>query len=81
MLDSRAVERLIIAGEEEWCCYADCDSPRHLIAWRARTVSREIIANVYVDGKWNRVEHFHPACYDRAGSPYGEPKKRARKTR
>jgi hypothetical protein len=23
-------------------------------------------------GQWDRVEHFHPGCYDELGQPYGE---------
>ncbi len=38
---------------------------------RDRTKLRQIIANVYVNGLWNRVEHFHASCYDEAGQPYG----------
>ena len=29
--------------------------------------------NVYVDGKWDRVEHYHLECYDVSGKPYGDP--------
>jgi hypothetical protein len=32
----------------------------------------QVIANVYVDGVWDRVEHYHAECYDEAGSPYGD---------
>ena len=31
-----------------------------------------MIANVYVDGTWARVEHYHAECYDLAGKPYGD---------
>jgi hypothetical protein len=31
----------------------------------------QVIANVYVDGRWNRVEHFHEECYGEADAPYG----------
>jgi hypothetical protein len=24
-----------------------------------------------VDGRWNRVEHYHAECYEAAGAPYG----------
>ena len=33
----------------------------------------QVICNVYVKGKWDRVEHFHQECYDKAGAPFGEP--------
>ncbi|MHB8464996.1 MAG: hypothetical protein ACYDD7_09185 [Acidimicrobiales bacterium] len=39
----------------------------------ARAHLRQVIANVYVSGTWDRFEHFHAACYVTAGSPYGEP--------
>lgn len=39
----------------------------------ARAQLRQVIANVYVDGSWARVEHFHSDCYVEAGHPYGEP--------
>ena len=29
------------------------------------------IANVYENGVWNRVEHYHAECYEAAGEPYG----------
>ena len=32
-----------------------------------------MICNVYTDGQWDRVEHYHRECYEQAGSPYGEP--------
>jgi hypothetical protein len=28
---------------------------------------------VYVNNKWDRVEHYHPECYKKAKSPYGAP--------
>lgn len=30
-----------------------------------------VVANVYAAGRWDRVEHFHFACYERAGRPHG----------
>jgi len=33
----------------------------------------QVIANVYIDGRWDRVEHYHPDCYDLAHRPYGDP--------
>ena len=47
-----------------------CDEPVKFIA---RVNGRQVIANVYIDGKWNRVEHFHAECYDENAMPYGEP--------
>jgi hypothetical protein len=33
----------------------------------------QMICNVYADGVWQRVEHFHAECYETAGRPYGDP--------
>ena len=40
-------------------------SPRRLNA-------KQVIANVYKRGVWNRVEHYHFDCYQAAGCPYGD---------
>ncbi len=67
--NSRAVSRTVDAGNSAYC--AVCDE---LIKFRARIRAEQIICNVYVKNRWDRVEHYHPACYEEAGSPYGEPK-------
>jgi len=67
MLTSRAVERPIEAGNSAVCAF--CGEP---VKFVARAHLRQVIANVYVDGSWDRVEHFHADCYGSAGSPYGE---------
>jgi hypothetical protein len=64
--ESRAVERLIAPGGAVHC--AQCGAQ---VKFAARERGRQIIANVYVDGRWARVEHFHPRCYSAAGYPYG----------
>lgn len=64
---SRAVRRRIPSGTLERC--PPCGE---WVRFRARMHLEQIIANVYEDGKWARVEHFHPACYETAGEPYGE---------
>lgn len=66
---SRAVSRTVDAGNSAYC--AVCDE---LIKFRARIRAEQIICNVYVKNRWDRVEHYHPECYEQAGSPYGEPK-------
>ncbi len=66
---SRAVCRTVDAGNSAYC--AVCDE---LIKFRARIRAEQIICNVYVKNRWDRVEHYHPDCYEGAGSPYGEPK-------
>lgn len=66
-LGTRAVELLIRPGLAVHC--AQCDKA---IKFEATKGSRQIVANIYKRSKWDRVEHFHPACYDDAGMPYGE---------
>ena len=66
--ESRAVLRTVAAGSTVVC--SRCD---HQIKFAAKTPSRQVIANVYVDGVWKQVEHFHAECYDEAGQPYGPP--------
>lgn len=68
MSESRAVLRRIEAGNSAMC--AHCDAP---VKFVARAQLEQVIANVYQDGSWVRVEHYHPDCYVEAGSPYGEP--------
>lgn len=65
---SRAVVRAIEPGSSATCEH--CDEPVKFIA---RVNGRQVIANVYENGKWNRVEHYHFDCYETAKKPYGEP--------
>ena len=65
---SRAVTRAIEPGCAATC--AKCDLPVKFIA---RVNGRQVIANVYRNGSWQRVEHYHFECYEEAGLPYGEP--------
>jgi len=67
MMTSRAVERPIEAGNSALC--AHCGDP---VKFVARAHLRQVIANVYTDGTWSRVEHYHAECYDAAGKPYGD---------
>ena len=64
---SRAVVRFIEAGNS-----ANCATCGDMVQFKARVKSQQVICNVYVDGKWDRVEHFHRDCYDAAGQPFGE---------
>ena len=64
---SRAVLRTIDAGNSAYCAHCD-----ELIKFRAKIRAQQVICNVYVKNKWDRVEHFHPECYEEADSPYGE---------
>ena len=68
VLSSRAVDRPVEPGNSAVC--AHCGAP---VKFMARAQLRQVIANVYVDGTWDRVEHFHSGCYDEAGQPYGPP--------
>ena len=68
MTNSRAVERAIEPGNSAICVH--CGAP---VKFVARAQLRQVIANVYVDGAWNRVEHFHADCYVEADQPYGDP--------
>jgi hypothetical protein len=60
------VERPIVPNVDEWCPHC-CERIRYM----AHSTIRRVIANVYVDGRWDRVEHFHDHCYTDAGQPYG----------
>lgn len=66
-MNSRAVSRVIEPGLLVTC--AHCET---LIRFAAKSRQRrQVIANVYVDGRWDRVETFHDTCYEDAGEPYG----------
>ncbi|MEA3019309.1 MAG: hypothetical protein QOI47_833 [Actinomycetota bacterium] len=64
---SRAVLRRIEPGNLAVC--SQCGQP---VKFAAKLHKMQVIANVYVDGRWNRVEHFHEDCYDDASDPYGQ---------
>ena len=65
---SRAATRLIEAGS-----MTDCSHCEERVKFQARERHMQVICNVYVDGRWDRVEHFHAPCYEAAGQPFGEP--------
>lgn len=65
-LGSRAVRRRVEAGSMALC--ATCDEQ---VKFAAKQQRLQVIANVYVDGRWDRVEHFHEECYTAAGEPFG----------
>ena len=67
-LGSRAVLRTIEAGSSAMC--VTCDEQ---VKFRAKVKMHQVVCNVYVNGKWDRVEHYHHECYSTAGQPYGEP--------
>jgi hypothetical protein len=63
---SRAVLRRVEAGNSATC--AHCGEQ---VKFTAKTQRQQVIANVYTDGRWERVEHYHSECYDEADTPYG----------
>lgn len=63
---SRAVTRGIEAGST-----AECVGCGDRVKFQAKIRLQQVICNVYVDGHWDRVEHFHAACYAEAGDPHG----------
>jgi hypothetical protein len=63
---SRAVERPVDPGND-----ATCNHCSERVKFAARAHNRQVIANVYDDGKWQRVEHYHADCYGDAGQPWG----------
>lgn len=65
-LGSRAVLRRVEAGNLALC--AHCGEQ---VKFAAKQNRQQVIANVYVDARWDRVEHFHADCYDTAGEPFG----------
>ncbi len=65
---SRAVVRRIEAGNAAVC--VECSQS---VKFAARIIRFQVICNVYVKGRWDRVEHFHEACYQAAGQPHGSP--------
>jgi hypothetical protein len=64
---SRAADRPIDPGNDAVCVRCG-----ERVKFAARSQARQVIANVYDDNRWQRVEHFHASCYDDAGHPYGE---------
>jgi hypothetical protein len=67
-LGSRAVLRRVEAGNLALCTFCG-----EQVKFAAKQNRQQVIANVYVDGRWDRVEHFHDECYGSADKPYGEP--------
>jgi hypothetical protein len=63
---SRAVLRLVEAGINASCAFCG-----DRLRFSSRSKARKVIANVYVGGRWDRVEQYHDACYEQAGAPYG----------
>ena len=51
--------------------WAECVLCEEVVKFRARERRAQVICNVYVANKWDRVEHFHPDCYQAADEPHG----------
>ena len=68
-MNSRAVVRPVDPGNSASCAHCGALAGKFV----ARAQLRQVIANVYSDGAWERVEHYHEDCYDEAGQPYGPP--------
>jgi hypothetical protein len=66
--ESRAVTRLIEAGSMTECKHCD-----ERVKFKAREKHQQVICNVYVNSRWDHVEHFHAPCYEEAGRPFGDP--------
>lgn len=64
---SRAVVRDVEAGSS-----VDCAHCGERVKFQAKVRNKQVICNIYVGGKWNRVEHFHQECYETAKRPFGE---------
>lgn len=65
-LGSRAVLRRVDAGNLALCSHCG-----EQVKFAAKQQRQQVIANVYVNARWDRVEHFHEECYDLAGAPFG----------
>lgn len=65
-LGTRAVLRLVAPGE-----MAHCASCGVIVKFAARRRNERVVANAYRRGRWDRVEIWHPDCYEQAGEPHG----------
>ncbi len=63
---SRAVLRDVEPGSTVECAHCG-----ERVKFQAKVRHRQVICNVYVNGTWDRVEHFHSDCYEQAGEPHG----------
>ena len=66
MTKSRAVVRTVEAGNSAMCAHCGAQ-----VKFVARAQLKQVIANVYDNGVWKRVEHYHQDCYGEANEPYG----------
>lgn len=68
-MSTRVVEMLAAQAVEPFLC----DSCGEHIKRSGTPHPRIVLANVYTDGRWDRLDAFHPECYTAEGEPYGEP--------
>ncbi len=64
---SRAVLREVEPGST-----VECSTCGERVKFQAKMRHQQVICNVYVAGRWDRVEHFHAPCYEQAGEPFGD---------
>ena len=50
----------------------DCSLCGERVKFQAKIRHKQVICNVYEQGRWSRVEHFHADCYEQGGEPHGE---------
>ena len=50
----------------------DCSHCGERVKFQAKVRHKQVICNVYEQGRWTRVEHFHTDCYEQAAEPHGE---------
>jgi hypothetical protein len=65
-VSTRAVIRLVEPGSDAVCSHC-----ARQVKFAAKVHPRQVIANVYENGVWKRIEHFHDECYLQAGEPFG----------
>lgn len=65
---SRAVLRVVQPGS-----WVECESCHEQVKFKVRAQNMQVICNVYDEGIWTRVEHYHADCYEGTDQPYGAP--------
>lgn len=71
---TRAHVRAIEAGAEDICPddRGGCGKTVKFLAQIPLRYRRRVVANIYWQGKWNRIEVWHLLCYVAQGMPYGK---------
>lgn len=69
-LNTRAVVRPIEANGEHILC-PHCGERVKFIIKQPAAQRRQVVANVYENGRWDRVETWHLLCYLEAEQPHG----------